>query len=248
MRAITLWQPWASLIAEGVKTIETRPKRSPWSSAVGETIAIHAATKWPDQHHYFPPLCPAGCWRDEEKCPGHIAVIPTITDPVHQRPHIDGRGPSGRRRDPVPKASQTPTIFWPKRGVHARPAKENGYGQTSYAPLGAVVATCTVVEVIPIVSDIFEYASQGRHRCVFSGPGADGKLVLSTPGERGQGNADHHIIEDQRPFGDYAAGRWALLLDDIVKLREPFPCTGHQGLWRVDPNVEAAITSVSSLS
>ena len=38
MKAITLWQPWASLIADGLKKIETRPR--PWYF-VG-CIAIHA--------------------------------------------------------------------------------------------------------------------------------------------------------------------------------------------------------------
>ena len=42
MKTISLWQPYASLIAAGVKTIETRgwapPKR-----LMGQRIAIHAA-------------------------------------------------------------------------------------------------------------------------------------------------------------------------------------------------------------
>lgn len=38
MKAITLWQPWASLIADGRKTIETRPR--PWRHT--GWVAIHA--------------------------------------------------------------------------------------------------------------------------------------------------------------------------------------------------------------
>lgn len=38
MKAITLWQPWASLIADGRKTIETRPR--PWNHH--GWVAIHA--------------------------------------------------------------------------------------------------------------------------------------------------------------------------------------------------------------
>lgn len=48
VKAITLWQPWASLIAAGVKTIETRSWRAP-SALIGERIAIHAAAKRPDE-------------------------------------------------------------------------------------------------------------------------------------------------------------------------------------------------------
>lgn len=44
MRAVSLWQPWASLIGIGVKTIETRSWRPPhW--LIGERIAIHASAK-----------------------------------------------------------------------------------------------------------------------------------------------------------------------------------------------------------
>lgn len=38
MKALTLWQPWASLIADGRKLIETRPR--PWYHT--GPIAIHA--------------------------------------------------------------------------------------------------------------------------------------------------------------------------------------------------------------
>jgi hypothetical protein len=39
MRAISLWQPWASAIALGAKTIETRD----WSTGYRGPLAIHAA-------------------------------------------------------------------------------------------------------------------------------------------------------------------------------------------------------------
>lgn len=43
MRALTLWQPWASFMALGIKGIETRS----WRTMVrpGEVIAIHAAAR-----------------------------------------------------------------------------------------------------------------------------------------------------------------------------------------------------------
>ena len=44
MYAITLWQPWASLIAEGVKQYETRSWKPPWH-LIGQRIAIHAAKR-----------------------------------------------------------------------------------------------------------------------------------------------------------------------------------------------------------
>lgn len=41
MKVITLWEPWASLIAVGAKMIETRS----WNTNYRGRIAIHAAKK-----------------------------------------------------------------------------------------------------------------------------------------------------------------------------------------------------------
>lgn len=41
MKAITLWQPWASLVAGGVKTVETRS----WRTSYRGPLAIHAAKR-----------------------------------------------------------------------------------------------------------------------------------------------------------------------------------------------------------
>ena len=54
MKAITLWQPWASLIAAGHKTIETRTHNR-FAGLVGERIAIHAGTR-------YDPRTWAGTW------------------------------------------------------------------------------------------------------------------------------------------------------------------------------------------
>lgn len=52
MKALTLWQPWASLIAIGVKTIETRSWAAP-KSLIGQRIAIHAAKRPSDTEADF---------------------------------------------------------------------------------------------------------------------------------------------------------------------------------------------------
>ena len=57
MKALTIWQPWASLIAEGAKTIETRSWSAP-ASLIGQRIAIHAA-----KHHPY---------RDLDHLPGDV--------------------------------------------------------------------------------------------------------------------------------------------------------------------------------
>jgi len=42
MKAISLWQPWASAIALGLKRCETRH----WSTSVRGPLLIHAAKRW----------------------------------------------------------------------------------------------------------------------------------------------------------------------------------------------------------
>lgn len=46
MRALTLTQPWAQLMADGRKLIETRSWRPPFTLRKGEVFAIHAAKGW----------------------------------------------------------------------------------------------------------------------------------------------------------------------------------------------------------
>lgn len=45
MKALSLWQPWASLMAAGYKRIETRDW-PPSSLRQGQLVAIHAAKRW----------------------------------------------------------------------------------------------------------------------------------------------------------------------------------------------------------
>jgi hypothetical protein len=189
MKAITLWQPWASLVAEGVKTIETRGRRSPWHTAIGETIAIHAAQR------PVKAFDRVGNW---------------IVEPRWQKCAIG-----------EPEWYALGELGMDHRLVREFPL-----------PLGAVLATCTLTDVVPMVTHAFVEASDGRHERL---------LVV----EEGQilniVRPDHstpvwEAVEDQRPFGDFAPGRWALLLDNIVKCA-PVPCRGRQGLWTVPATV-----------
>ena len=45
MKCLTLWQPWATFIALGMKTIETRT-HDRYSWLVGKRLAIHAGKRW----------------------------------------------------------------------------------------------------------------------------------------------------------------------------------------------------------
>lgn len=55
MRAITVKQPWAWAIATGAKGVENRSRPHPWTSAVGERMAIHAGKGW-DGHAFEVPI------------------------------------------------------------------------------------------------------------------------------------------------------------------------------------------------
>lgn len=48
MKAISLWQPWASWVDLGWKPIETR-EHNYFKSLVGQRILIHAAKKWDER-------------------------------------------------------------------------------------------------------------------------------------------------------------------------------------------------------
>lgn len=49
MRALSLWQPWASAIALKLKLIETRG----WSTGYRGQLAIHAAKRWTREEREF---------------------------------------------------------------------------------------------------------------------------------------------------------------------------------------------------
>lgn len=178
MKALTLHQPWASLVALGVKTIETRS----WSTTYRGPLVIHAGQR-PTKSLFIG---------------DHIVTA------------------SGRL---------TP--------------RKTGHG-TLPLPLGAVVATCTLVDVVPIVAnhtdrqldDSFVVDHKGKLMAFHGCEGA--KWPYGNPGWGGGIGGYAWPIEDQRPYGDYAPGRFAWLLADVVALDEPIPARGRQGLWNWD--------------
>ena len=143
MKALTIRQPWASLIAAGVKTIETRS----WSTKYRGPLAIHAGKATPDG------LWEGGDW----------------------------------------------AIAWngnPRNAFAYRRILSNRLE----LPLGAVVATCTLADVVPIVAPSWDEDHEGTE-------------IIA--------------CEDQRPFGDFTPGRYAWLLTDIKPTTQRCPaCWG----------------------
>lgn len=82
MKALSLWQPWATLIATGAKLIETRS----WRAKYRGPLAIHAAKRFPPQARascYHDPFCSAlaAAGYTEETLPlGAIVAMCALVD------------------------------------------------------------------------------------------------------------------------------------------------------------------------
>ena len=86
MRALTLYQPWATLIAEGYKHFETRSWRPP-AVRMGERIAIHAG-KVTDTWFRKSPLVTKALGADA--LPSGTIVALTVLASVHRTPVMGG--------------------------------------------------------------------------------------------------------------------------------------------------------------
>jgi activating signal cointegrator 1 len=82
-------------------------------------------------------------------------------------------------------------------------------------PLGAIVATAELVDCVP--TDVLVARGEvPRHT-------QEGVPVIWL------------LTEQERAFGNYEAGRFAWLLDDVRPLATPIQARGAQGLWRYTP-------------
>lgn len=166
MKALTLHQPWASLVAFGVKSIETRS----WSTSYRGPLAIHAGLAQPKQMDL-------GVWTVGRLDPG------------------------------------APRRLW-STAEHGRPFD---------LPLGAVVATCELVDVVP--TDALDWFKDKWGPT--SEPFGWKQLQVIRPPEP----ADTFVCESERPYGDFSEGRFAWLLGDVEEVDVPVLARGRQGLW-----------------
>lgn len=187
MKFLTIRQPWASLIAVGAKSIETRP----FGTAYRGPLAIHAGKARPT-----------------------IMSLPGWTDMSRS-------------------TAEGPGLTWlDLAGWRVVPM-----------PLGAVVAVCDLVDVVPIVER--EWLADG-----FIGTREDVAAVLPAdhpfaPGLHlwfgGQYDGDS---SGQLLFGDFTPGRYAWLLDNVRPI-DPVPMKGAQGLRDVPDGIAAQIEGAS---
>ncbi len=176
MKALTVWQPWATLVAIGAKRIETRS----WSTSYRGPLAIHAAAT--DRYLY-------------ERCGPPDFFVPT---------ELAQAIPGLRWR-----FNRLPGMVM-KNGYRRRPTFRVG---DVLLPLGAVVATCRLVDVVRSWQVRFD----------------DGPTWRRDPDR-------YNVIANRAEltFGDFGFGRYAWLLADVTPLDPPVPAKGRQGLWTWD--------------
>lgn len=117
--------------------------------------------------------------------------------------------------------------------------------------LGALVAVCDLVDVLPI----FHYDDNTDKTGIPGFVEIDDRLIneadveiwkpatLRMIGSENtfEGFQRVETRYDQRPFGDYEPGRFAWLLDNVRALPEPIPMRGAQGLRDLPEDVEARL-------
>lgn len=96
-------------------------------------------------------------------------------------------------------------------------------------PLGAIIGTVTVVDVVPI-----DRWAKGPRVVDFphDGPLPHQQGGLWLIGNSALNKGTPTPVEDQRPYGDFTPGRFAWLLADAKPLPEPVPFRGGQRLTR----------------
>lgn len=178
MKAISLWQPWATFIAIGEKWLETRS----WSTSYRGPLLIHAAKRLPEGGAF-------GDWN-----------VNRLSRSMW------------RATNPLVSMS---------------------------LPLGAAVATAELVHVVPMVDD------GAARNCLDMRVGhpevgmalridepldldGDGLPIPIRSSERPERIVN---VADQLPYGDFAPGRFAWILENVTPLPKPIPMRGRQGLW-----------------
>ncbi len=155
IRCLSLHQPWASLMAVGEKSIETRS----WSTPYRGLVAIHAAKNLDSLDLV-----------DEE--PFESALI----------------------RRGYPTYKRYGQVFVKKHALE----------------FGAIVAVGLLTHV--------------------------GK-IYRLPDEARIAGKEFTVQSQEEAFGDYTPGRFAWIFHDVVRLAEPIPLRGQQGLWALDREV-----------
>jgi len=225
MKAITLWQPWATLCVL-------------WNPATGHPYKTIETRSWP---------CPASMIH--RRLAIHSAAREAKPLPASARPMMVGPSINGRQRQ-----------LWPDGLL--------GVESDIALPRGCVVGTVRVAACVPMWG--WRAADNDVGREVNYGDGWHHPSILLTT--RGQHEARLKIDMDTAelelqmmsrdgvgvkglctdmssdlPFGDFAPGRWAWILEKPLMLDEPIPVKGRQRVWNLPPELDHLAWKVAPL-
>jgi hypothetical protein len=190
MKALTIWQPWATLIAAGVKRIETRS----WSTDYRGPLAIHAAARPPEPGLHLGPWWVEGGFT-KDGSDWELRTIGAVEAGVALSTRFDDR-------------------------------------LAHRLPLGAVVATCRLVDVVPILTKDDHPWPDGTALHLM-----EGKVYLILAMDDRAEKVEFSLPEQEVAFGDYSRGRYGWLLTDVEPVVPPALVKGRQGLWEWDGRI-----------
>ena len=213
MKALVVRQPWATLIALGMKSIETRP-------------APPNGPMRPDGVRGLPGL---GVERGER-----VAIVAGATPPeVGLRLGVGSEITFSEFV--VAEGLRTPTDL--TDDVVLRRLLDLCNERAWPLPLGAVACTVVVGEALPIVDGGAVMRPKDTDRWLAENWSMLGHpLCLVT---RGPAALDHRPT-DQLPLGDFTPGRWGWMLSD-PRPCDPVPCRGRQGVFPLPDDVAAML-------
>lgn len=142
------------------------------------------------------------------------------------------RGPLAIHAAKRPKARD---VWFDEQALH-RVGLCRDQGEATFA-YGAVVATCRLVDVVPITGSGHGYLDAATRIAEFphDGPLPHQQGGLWIVGPSGWQGGRPTRIEGERPFGDFSPGRYSWLLADVEPVDPPVPAKGRQGLWEWTP-------------
>ncbi len=119
---------------------------------------------------------------------------------------IETRSWSTKYRGPLAIHAAKGFPKWAKEFAHEPPVSVL-FGMRHEYPRGCVIATCRLVDVLS--TDKIHYRT----------------------GEASWRSPYRFLSVQEQRFGDYSAGRFAWILEDVQPLPEPIPAKGSLGLW-----------------
>ena len=239
MKALVVRQPWASLIAHGIKTIETRGFAPRTVLQPGDQLAI-VAGKTPAEHG----LKLGWEWQ---------VGVETSGPQIHADDPESGECPCPDPDEGAWSPECKALNEW--HPALLRDAGAHGWSIESTLPLGAVVAVVTFDEALPCVEANPVNLDLGGGPPHWNGSErllVDGRTdrMWHVTGRKGSDGLPE--ITDQLPLGDFTPGRYGWLLSNPQRRTHPVPCpairpdgsrTVMQGVFTLPDDVLADVQS-----